>query len=955
MRSRIVALLILILTAVSGSAVARERLSFNQDWQMLKGDYSDETIADAGDELWTSVRLPHDWAISQGPQKGQGMKNYGHYLLQGTYWYRKTFELPAADKGKCVFVDFEGAMQDATIYLNGEQVGRWANGYASFRVDLTHELKCGQENELLVHLDLPKKFTRWYTGAGIYRNVWLVKTEPVHFANWGVYVTTPDVRDDYARVEIETAVDNDSKLSGKAQIEVSIVDQDGRVVAEGDVFASIRAGKTKTVSQKLKVTDPERWDINNPYLYDVVTKLKIDGKEVDEQTTPLGIRTLKFDADNGFFLNGRHVKIYGVCNHHDLGPLGTAFNLRAAERQLEILREMGCNAVRTSHNVPAPGLLDLCDKMGFLVMDELFDMWKLPKGEHNEGYTPKYWDDWWRKDVENFVKRDRNHPSVIMWSSGNEIPEQNQEDGAELCAAITQEFHKYDSTRPVTAGFNKNYKSVDNGLVDAVDIAGWNYGTKNGDWYNEFHNRPEYKDKPQIATETVSCHSSRGYYRFPYGEPHKKGPELQACSYVMVSPGYGYPGDMELMRQATSPSCMGEFIWTGFDYIGEPYPYAAQATLSYYGVIDLCGFPKDIFYDYQAAWRPEHDMVHILPHWTWPGREGKQTPIHVFTNGDEAELFVNGKSHGKRRKGEGNATIKDNSNQFKSLKEKPLAQYSNRMIWEDVTYEPGEVRVVAWKNGKKIAENTVHTAGEVAGLRVTADRAVIKADYEDLAFVTVDAVDAEGHFVPTFNEQLEFSIEGAGELVALGSGNPADFAAMQGTSSYNAFYGKCLAIVRGIDDKPGSITVRVKGKPGWQTLDDSDPSIQFSSEWKTWKGIAFNNTEHYADKKGTATFAFKGTRGQVYGFMRPNSGIIRVSVDGVHIKDIDCYSEKADLNALLFDTGDLSQRDHVIEVVVAGRKNELSTSAQVNLDKFSYYDPTATATFSAAVIKIKTQ
>ncbi|MCU0857183.1 MAG: DUF4982 domain-containing protein [Pontiellaceae bacterium] len=933
----------------------REKSSFNQEWLMLKGDYSPDTIAEAGDELWEPVRLPHDWAIRHAPQKGKFMKNYGHYPLPGTYWYRKSFGLTAADQGKRIFLDFEGAMQDATVYLNGTVVGRWPNGYNSFQADLTPALKFGegQLNELLVHLDLPKKFTRWYTGAGIYRNVWMVKTDPVHFAYNGIYVTTPEVSDETARVNVAMEIVSEGSYTGTGAVDITIIDQNNNAVAQVEFPASLTSGKTTAVSRQLTVPNPERWDITNPCLYNVVVKIRVEGQPKDELSVPLGIRTLKFDADNGFFLNGRHVKIYGVCNHHDLGPLGSAFNLRAAERQLEILRGMGCNAIRTSHNPPAPGLLDLCDRMGFLVMDELFDMWKIPKGEHNEGYTPKYWDDWWRRDVEAFVKRDRNHPCIIMWSSGNEIEEQRKKDGAELCRLLTEEFHKYDPTRPVTAGFNSNIEAIENGLADAVDVAGWNYGTKHGDWYNDFHKRPGYENKPQIATETVSCHSSRGYYRFPYGDPYQNGPEFQACSYVMRVPGYGQAGDLELMYQAASPSVAGEFVWTGFDYIGEPWPYPDDSTLSYYGLIDLCGFPKDIFYNYQSAWRPDHAMVHIVPHWTWPGREGQQTPIHVFTTGDEAELFVNGKSYGRRRKGEVNTLVKRVSRSDKGT----IAKFPNRMIWEEVNYEPGEVKVIAWKDGKEIAQETVQTAGPAAGLRLTADRNPIRADYDDLCFITVDAVDAEGRFVPTFNERLEFSVEGAGELVALGSGNPADFTPMQGGSVYTAFNGKCLAIVRGLDDTPGSITVNVKGVPGKTTaIDDSDPSIEYSNEWKIWNGTSFGGTEHYATEKGArAKYTFIGTRGEVYGFTRAKAGIISVSVDGVFVKEADCYTEKENLNALLFDSGDLPQGTHVIEITITGNKNEASGSAQITLDKFRAYDPSAPVTFSGAAINITTR
>jgi beta-galactosidase len=759
------------------------------------------------DVKWKNTRLPHDWAI-EGPFRRDLDNSTGALPWRGIGWYRKAFEIPAPLEGKRVYLDFDGAMANAKVYLNGKLVGGWPYGYNSFRVDLTPALRFGGKNVLAVRLDTVHWGSRWYPGAGIYRNTRLVVTEPVHVAHWGVAVTTPRISSTAATADFAVSIDNDSNKSASVSAEVAIVSPEGAVVAESSPETlAVPAGKTAAAKLSVDIPKPMLWSLNAPNLYKAVVRIKSDGELVDEYPVTFGIRTIEATPRDGFKLNGRRVEIKGVCNHHDLGPLGAAVNKRALERQLEILKEMGCNAIRTSHNPPAPELLDLCDRMGFLVVDEAFDCWK--RGKRPYDYSALF-DEWKEKDLKALVDRDRNHPSVIIWSIGNEVPDQGN---AKMAKELRDIVHRLDPTRPVVLCVNSGRVGL-TPVAQAVDIMGYNY---NLGCYPKFFARPENAGTPLLGSETASCISTRGIYFFPI-EKNKRA-DFQITSYDTYYPGWGCTPDRQFQALDEFPATLGEFVWTGFDYLGEPTPYNGDATVllnfsdpkerarqkkeldkigriavpsrsSYFGILDLCGFPKDRFYAYQARWRTELPMVHILPHWNWPGRVGKTTPVHVYTSGDEAELFLNGKSLGRKKKGP--------------------KEY--RLRWDEVKYQPGELKAVAYKNGKKWAETTVKTSDAPATLSLSPDRPEIKADGEDLSFVTLRVLDANGIVVPTAAAPVEFSIDGPGEIVATGNGDPTNRIPF-GSKKRPAFNGLALVVIRSIPGKTGTITLEARS-PG---------------------------------------------------------------------------------------------------------------------------------------------
>lgn len=738
------------------------------------------------DSAWRALDLPHDWGI-EGPFRADLPNETGKLPWYGIGWYRKAFTLPATDKGRSLFLDFDGAMSQAQVWVNGTKAGEWMYGYNSFRIDLTPHLRFGETNTVAVRLDNPPDSSRWYPGGGIYRHTWLVKTSPVHIAHWGVFVRTPQVAEAAATVAVTTTTEG-----GPANGVTHEVLDGNAVVAEGKAVAS-GTGKWEA---KLEVKDPKRWEVGSPHLYTLRTRVLAGGQLADELLTPFGVRTAEWVADKGFVLNGRVVKINGVCNHHDLGALGAAVHARALQRQLEILREMGCNAVRTSHNPPAPELLDLCDRMGFLVMDELFDMWKSAK-KGNDYH--RHFDAWHERDAIALIHRDRNHPCVVLWSTGNEVPEQGGAAGRAISKMLTDIFHREDPTRLVAAGCN-NHAAAYNGFADTIDVMGFNYPPRQEKLYQDFRQRRPRQ--PVFGSETSSCVSSRGIYFFPVDWNKAKGFfQFQVSSYDLYAPGWANRPDLDFAQLDQAPAVAGEFVWTGFDYLGEPTPYnqdesnalnfqneaerreamevlrqlggKAPSRSSYFGIIDLAGFPKDRYYLYQARWRPDHPMVHLLPHWNWPDRNGQVTPVHAYTSGDEAELFLNGKSLGRKKKD-------------------PLAY---RIVWDDVKYEPGEIKVAAYKQGKPWATGSRRTTGPAAGLKAVADRAALAGDGQDLSYVTVEVVDARGEVVPTATPEVRFQIAGPAEIVATDNGDATDHAVFA-SPARRAFSGKCLAIVR---------------------------------------------------------------------------------------------------------------------------------------------------------------
>jgi len=772
-------------TPARGGEEAGSRSSFNKGWlfarfgPMPDGSTKDEPkgleAADLSDALWRRLDLPHDWGI-EGPFRADLPGSTGKLPWAGVGWYRKHFEVSADDKGKHFFVDFDGAMSHAKVWLNGHYLGEWPYGYASFRLEMTSHIRFGGENFLAVRLDNPPLSSRWYPGGGIYRNVWLVKTSSVHLTWGGTFVTTPRVTPESSRVHISTEIVNQSGDTAEVAVlrTLSEYGKSSVVASAPEIMVRIPAGRTVKCEGDVDLLSPRLWSLDSPHLYDVRTSIRRNGRVVEEASTAFGIRTAEFTAENGFLLNGRRVPINGVCNHHDLGPLGAAVREGALERQVKILQEMGCNAIRTSHNPPAPELLDLCDRMGIVVLDEAFDCWI--KGKTPNDYSTLF-KEWHERDIRAFVRRDRNHPCVIAWSAGNEIQEQG--DGS-LAGMLRDIFHSEDPTRPVTAACNKPEAGF-NGFQNSVDLFGYNYQPQR---YAQF--RQANPSKPLWGTETASCVSTYGEYFFPVSDDKSKGlADFQVSSYDLSAPPWAYCPDVEFEAQDSNPSVAGEFVWTGFDYLGEPTPYMDEMSpprSSYFGILDLCGFRKDRFYIYQAKWRPDFPMAHILPHWNWPERNGEVTPVHVYTSGDEAELFLNGQSLGRKKR----------------------VHY--RLRWDDVRYAPGELKVIAYKNGSPWAVDRVATTGTEAGLELSADRSTVRADGRDLVFVRVRIVDRSGLMVPTAGNLVRFKVTGGGAIAAVGNGDPTNHDTFQ-SDHYKAFHGECLVIIRSVEGGEGEIHV----------------------------------------------------------------------------------------------------------------------------------------------------
>ncbi len=760
------------------------------------------------DSAWESVDLPHDYAI-EGPYTDSVSSSMGRLPSPGVSWYRKSFSLSAEDADKSIFLDLDGAMQYSMVWVNGQFVGGWPYGYASYRLDLTSYLSVEEENVVAIRLHTPvpqdnawdSGSSRWYPGAGIYRNVWLTKTDPVHVGHWGTFVTTPEITETSATVDLEVTVDNDSDQEKTVELSTEIFELNDEGIPVGAAVAALEPVQLTVPSQSSvdaqttgAIDAPKLWGVpptQTPNMYVGVTYIREGENLLDRYETRFGVRSIEFDGE-GFILNGERLKLEGVCLHHDLGALGAAVNLRARERQLEIMREMGSNAIRTAHNPFEPEFYDLADRMGFLVMDEAFDVWSEGKADNDHHV---FFDEWHEQDLRALIRRDRNHPSVIMWSIGNEVLEQHDpEAGPALGEKLTTICHEEDPTRPTVAGMNQ--AEPDNPFSESVDAIGLNYqgtGVRDlGAQYPTYHEA--YPDKFIVGTETTSTFSTRGTYLFPVtsqrGVPANGSSGVDAqngliSSYDLYHADWSYSPDEEFESQDKWSYVGGEFVWTGFDYLGEPTPLDSVARSSYFGIVDLAGFKKDRFYLYQAKWRPDLPMAHILPHWTWPERIGETTPVHVYTSGDEAELFINGESLGRKEKG----------------------QYEYRLRWDDVAYEPGELSVVAYKDGEEWASDRVETAGSATALHLETDRSAVVADGADLAFLTLTVRDDQGRLVPRADDTVEFSVSCPGEIVATDNGDPTDRRVFSSTSR-DAYFGKVLVIVRALPMQSGMITVR---------------------------------------------------------------------------------------------------------------------------------------------------
>lgn len=809
-----IALMLVVNACANADASAPRSANFDEGWKFNLGDSAAYSQPDFNDSSWRSLNLPHDWAIEGDFSKENPSGTGGGALPGGIGWYRKTFTVPGYKEGEKVYIDFDGAYMNTTVYINGHELGTRPYGYASFSYDITPWLQEG-DNVIAVKVDnSDQPNSRWYSGCGIYRHVWLRKLDAIHVAQWGTYVTTSDITPDSATVNIATTVDNTSAADAEVTLTTRVIDPQGKVAATVTASDNIAAEKSATVNQTARVADPQLWSLDNPALYSVVTDVAVGGKTVDTYQTTTGIRTIEFTADKGFFLNGEQVKINGVCMHHDLGALGAAVNTRAIRRQLEILQEMGVNAYRASHNPPAPEVLALCDSMGILVMDEAFDMWRKRKTERDYA---RFFDEWHERDLTDLVTRDRNHPSIIMWSIGNEVLEQWSDaaadtlsleeanlilnfghgadklakDGDEmsvnsmLTAKLADIVKQLDPTRPVTAGMNE--PNPGNHLIKsgALDVIGLNY---HDEWYDDAEKN--YPGKPLLGSETVSALMTRGYYKNPsdsiiiapkrWDIPYED-PSFACSAYDNEHVPWGTTHENSL-RRMKDDRVMGQFIWTGFDYIGEPTPYGWPARSSYFGIVDLAGFPKDVYYMYQSEWRPDKTVLHLFPHWNWtPGQTVDL--LAYYNNADEVELFVNGKSQGVRSKGDGEYHV----------------------MWR-VPFEPGTIKAVSRKAGKTVAEQVINTAGEPAQIRLTPDRATIAADGNDLSFVTVEILDSDGNLCPTAVNEVTFTVEGAGQNEGVDNGNPISLERFK-ADSRKAMAGKALLIVRN-NGKKGDINVK---------------------------------------------------------------------------------------------------------------------------------------------------
>lgn len=799
----------------------RSTITFEKGWKFTRTDDPRSSEISFNDKKWQSVTVPHDWAIygpfsekndrqfmaivQDGQTKAQAQAGRtGGLPFVGPGWYRLQFDAPNFTAGKRAVLVFDGAMSHANVYVNGKKAGFWPYGYNSFYLDVTNLLNTdGKNNTLAVRLENEEEASRWYPGAGLYRNVHLVVTEGVHIPVWGTQITTPVVKKEFAQVRVRTTISLPPKTNfSDVKVQTVLLDKDGKEVAQAEKI--LTEFDDSIADQTLGVKSPALWNCEHPNLYKAVSKVYLSGILKDEYTTTFGIRSIEVVPEKGFFLNGERTVFKGVCLHHDLGPLGAAVNMSAIRRQIRILKDMGCNAIRTSHNMPAPELVQACNEMGMMLMVESFDEWKTPKMKN--GYH-KYFDDWVEKDIVNVVRHYRNDPSVMFWCYGNEVPDQGVRGGAKLAKFIQDIYHREDPTRPCTNGEDQPANTMKNNFMAVSDVPGFNYR-----WFVI----PEaYKLIPQravIGTETASTVSSRGVYKFPVEcKAMAVYPDNQCSSYDVERCSWSELPEDNFIMYETLPYDMGEFVWTGFDYLGEPTPYYTNwpSHSSYFGIVDLAGIPKDRYYLYRSFWNPKAETLHILPHWNWKGREGETTPVFVYSNYPTVELFINGKSQGKRTK-DTSVTMENSWSEeaLNSLKR----QKRYRLMWMDTKYEPGTVKAVAYDaEGKKRAETEIRTAGAPDHFELIPDRKTIQADGKDLSFVTVRLVDKDGNLCPLANDLVTYKVKGAGIYKAGANGDATCLESFQ-KPQMHLFNGMMTVLVQSLDGKPGNITLEASGK-----------------------------------------------------------------------------------------------------------------------------------------------
>ena len=788
------ALLLVATLSLSISAFAqRSEVLLEKGWKFHRGDAPEEEVC-----------IPHDWAIygpfsreydlqnvavTQNYEKKASLKTgrTGGLPYVGCGWYRCSFEVPS---GKRATLVFDGAMSEAHVFVNGKEVCFWPYGYNSFYVDVTDFVKPGS-NELAVRLENLPNSSRWYPGAGLYRNVHLVLTETLHVGVWGTHVATPEVSADFASVHLETTLEGVDDIGAK--VHTYIIGPDGDVVAEAD--SSLQPGESTAV-QDFGIPAPELWSPETPSLYKAVSVIGDGIRETDRYETVFGIRSVEFIPGKGFLLNGESRKFQGVCNHHDLGPLGAAVNESAIRHQLELLKDMGCDAIRTSHNMPAPELVRLCDEMGFMMMVEPFDEWDVAKCRN--GYH-RYFEEWAEKDMVNMLRQYRNHPSVVLWSIGNEVPTQCSPEGYKVASFLRDICHREDPTRLVTCGMDQVSCVLSNGFAACIDVPGLNYRT--------FRYEEAYAALPQgfiLGTETGSTVSSRGVYKLPAVKRFSaKDPDQQCSAYELDACSWSNIPDVDFALADDYPWTLGQFVWTGFDYLGEPSPYDTDAWpnhSSMFGIIDLASLPKDRFWLFRSVWNRNSETLHILPHWNW--KKGDKVPVMVFTSYDEAELFLNGKSLGIRKKAV--AVEPTHGGQEEALE----SRY--RLIWEDIDYEPGELKVVAYRDGAPADSAFVRTAGKPHRISLSYDGHALKSDGKDLAYVTVSILDKKGNLCPLDGSLLKFKVSGAGSYRAAANGDPTCLDIFH-EPRMHAFNGKLTVIVQS-SQTPGRIRLKVSGR-----------------------------------------------------------------------------------------------------------------------------------------------
>ena len=800
-----------LMCAAAALAGPRQEVLLEKGWKFTRDDGDFAPVA-VDDSAWEQVRVPHDWAIygpfdanndaqvvaiTQNFERRASLKTgrTGGLPYVGVGWYRLKFDAPDFGAGKCAEILFDGAMSQAKVYVNGKYVGEWPYGYNSFHLDVTEFLNPdGKDNTLAVRLENLPESSRWYPGAGLFRNVHLIVTDKVHVPVWGTQLICSKISKRSALVDLRIS------LTGQAKVRTEIFAPDGRRVASKR--HSVPFGEA--VQQKLKVRRPSLWSPENPALYKAVTSVYVGREKVDEYTTTFGIRSIELIADKGFFLNGKMRKFQGVCNHHDLGPLGSAVNEAALRRQLTLLKEMGCDAIRTSHNMPAPELVRLCDEMGFMMMVEPFDEWDIQKCRN--GYH-LFFKEWAEKDMVNMLHQFRNDPAVVFWSIGNEVPSQCNESGYATAKFLVDICHREDPTRFTTCGMDQVLCVLKNGLAALLDVPGFNYRVH---LYQQAYD--ELPHKIVLGSETASTISSRGVYYFPVEKtPRVRHEDLQCSSYDLEYCSWSNVPDIDFAMAQDKEWEIGQFVWTGFDYLGEPTPYNLMPNhSSNFGIIDLASIPKDRYWLYRSVWRPDVETLHILPHWTWPGREGEVTPVFVYTNYPSAELFINGKSQGVR--------TKDPADE----------QGRWRLMWMDTVYEPGEVKVVAYDAaGKAVAERTVRTAGEPDHIELSVDRSVLKADGRDLAYIEVSVVDKDGNLCPSDGRLSSFSTEGAGGAYRCAANGDPTCLDLFHLPQMHFFNGKLTALVQA-SELPGEVTFTASAeglKSGSVTITaEADPS-----------------------------------------------------------------------------------------------------------------------------------